>query len=138
MNIFANGVFVDTSAIYALTNTADRNHDSAAAISRRLVTEQHQLVTTSYVLVETAALLQARHSLQLVRTFQTDLAPLFQVIWIDEHLHTEAVQALFMANRRDLSLVDCSSMVVARQFEIDNIFAFDQHFVEYGFHCLAA
>ncbi|RME55690.1 MAG: VapC toxin family PIN domain ribonuclease, partial [Caldilineae bacterium] len=41
------------------------------------------------------------------------------------------------ANRRGLSLVDCTSFVVMQQLGIDTAFAFDNHFKEQGFTLLA-
>jgi uncharacterized protein len=131
-------VFVDTSALLALSEPLDRSHLVAAKVWQRLIGEKHELYTTNYVLVETCALLQARTGIQSVRAIQSDIVPLLHVIWIDGELHELAVQALLLTNRRKLSLVDCSSVVVARRFSIQDTFAFDKHFSEQGFACLKA
>jgi predicted nucleic acid-binding protein len=131
-------VFVDTSAILALLDQDDISHARAVQIWQRLVNEEHALVTTNYVILETAALLQTRIGLEAVRGFQNDIVPLLKPIWIDKDVHELSVQALLLANRRWLSLVDCSSMTIARQSGIDHFFAFDRHFSERGFTCLLA
>ena len=55
-------VFVDTSAFYAVLDRDDANHAAAEEAWRALLGEPATLLTTNYVLVETAALLQRRSS----------------------------------------------------------------------------
>lgn len=129
-------VFVDTSAILALADPEDNSHRVALAVWQRLITEKHQLLTTNYVLLEACSLLQARIGLHSVRDFQSSVAPLLDVIWIDEETHQASLQTLLLANQRRLNLVDCSSMTVARRNNIQHFFAFDRHFTQRGFICL--
>jgi predicted nucleic acid-binding protein len=42
--------FVDTSAFYALASSSDEFHDSAKKTYQRLLYNDEQLVTTSYIL----------------------------------------------------------------------------------------
>lgn len=129
-------VFVDTSAMLALTDLEDDSHRLAAAVWQRLITEKHELLTTNYVLVETCSLLQARIGVHSVRDFQASIAPLLNVIWIVEEIHKASLQTLLLANQRRLNFVDCSSMIVARNYNIQHFFAFDRHFTQRGFICL--
>jgi predicted nucleic acid-binding protein len=69
-------VFVDTSAIYALVLSTDANHLRSAKTFRSLAERQARLLTSSYVLVETYALLGRRVGLDAVAAFRADLAPL--------------------------------------------------------------
>lgn len=62
-------IFLDTSAIYALANRNDPNHDRAMAAFLRLVEIQEEILLHSYVLVEAAALLQRRLGLDTVLRF---------------------------------------------------------------------
>jgi predicted nucleic acid-binding protein len=43
------------------------------------------------------------------------------------------MSALLAANRRSLSLVDCTSFEIMRQAGLDTAFTFDSHFRELGF-----
>jgi predicted nucleic acid-binding protein len=131
-------VFVDTSAVLAMATLQDTSYRAAEKIWQRLLTEQHTLWSTNYVILETTALLQARKGMPAVQSFYTAIFPLLRLVWIDEAMHKASIQALLLANRRSLSLVDCSSIAVARQFGIQYFFAFDQHFTEQGFVCLSA
>ena len=126
-------VFVDTSALYAVLDADDEAHVRASVGWRGLLEGGRPLVTSSYVCVETSALVQARLGMDAVRTLFADVLPMVTVVNIDEVLHTNAVAALLGANRRDLSLVDCTSFAVMRQRGIASAFAFDRHFAEQGF-----
>ena len=125
--------FVDTSALLAVLHSGDANHAGAARKWRRLVEADERLVTTSYVLVETLALLQHRFGVAAVDDFQDAVAPLLATVWVDAELHAEGVAGLLTARRRDLSLVDCVSFACMRRQEIVRAFHFDRHFTEQGF-----
>ncbi|NJN81851.1 MAG: VapC toxin family PIN domain ribonuclease, partial [Caldilineaceae bacterium] len=73
-----------------------------------------------------------------VQDLYENIAPILDVQWVDESLHQAGVSALLTANRRQLSLVDCVSFEACRRLGIRNVFAFDQHFSEQGFHLLSA
>jgi len=126
-------VFVDTSALLAVLHAGDDNHTRAARAFRALLETNEELVTTSYVLVETTALLQHRFGLAAVRGFQDDVVPVLGIEWVDAELHAEGTAALVTAGRRELSLVDCVSFASMRRHGIAQAFHFDRHFREQGF-----
>lgn len=126
-------VFVDTSAVYAMLDTNDRQHAVARAGWIALADQNETLITSNYVVVETVSMADRRLGLQAVRVFQTDVAPLLQVFWVEEPLHRRAMAALLAAGDRYLSLVDCVSFEVMREIGLDTAFAFDAHFVRQGF-----
>jgi len=92
-----------------------------------------QLFTSSFVLVETMALLQRRIGLSAVRDLNTRILPLFDIVWTDKEWYARAVQRLFLEGRKDLSLVDCLSFEIMESYDISRAFAFDKHFGEMGF-----
>jgi len=126
-------VFVDTSALLAVLHAGDENHSRAARTFRALVESKESLLTTSYVLVETTALLQHRFGIPAVRLFQDDVAPVLGVVWVDAELHREGTAALVTAGRRELSLVDCISFACMRRQGVTRAFHFDRHFRAQGF-----
>lgn len=130
-------VFVDTSAFLAVLNADDSNHGLAKAIWESLLNSRTPLLTTSYVLVETYALIQHRLGMEAVRVFHEDIEPLLRIEWVDAPLHSLGMSAVLAANRRRLSLVDTVSFAVMRRLGIKMAFAFDQHFIEQGFECAA-
>jgi uncharacterized protein len=126
-------VFVDTSALVAVLNSGDENHPRASRSFRSLLESDEELVTTSYVLVETVALLQHRFGPGAVRGFQDAVAPVLEVVWVDAELHAEGAAALLTAGRRELSLVDCVSFACMRRQGLTRAFHFDRQFREQGF-----
>jgi predicted nucleic acid-binding protein len=126
-------VFVDTSALFALLAANDIMHQKAGRNFAYCAEHDAQLVTSSYVLVETLALLQNRIGLQAVSDFQLKFLPLLEVIWADGEWHGRAVQRLLSQGRRTLSLVDCLSFEIVESLDIRKVFSLDKHFQKYGF-----
>lgn len=126
-------VFADTSALLALVVERDVAHSPARRSFLRLRDESHELVTTSYALLETYALLGNRIGLAAVRAFREEFEALLTVVWIDGPLHERGFDLLLTRGKRDLSLVDAVSFVVCRAEGIEEVFAFDRHFTEEGF-----
>jgi len=114
-----NRVFVDTSAILALL----------------VPMRESLLITTSYVLVETYALLGRRFGRDAVSTFRTDFAPLLDIIWVDHDLHERGLD-LMLDRPSGVSLVDAVSFACIRDRSIDGVFVFDSHFDKEGFPVL--
>lgn len=130
--------FIDTSGFYAVMDAADEVHPAAKTEWQRLLSENVDLYTTNYVLVETLALLQSRIGLDAVRLFSEDITPVLRILWVDSSAHGSAIQLLLTANRRDLSFVDCVSFQAMRSRGIREVFCFDPQFAEQGFHVLPA
>lgn len=129
-------IFIDTSAFFAVLDKRDVNHSAADRIWQRIITTGDVLICHNYVLVEISALLQHRLGLEAVRTFEEDIVPLLNVLWIDEQTHRSAVSALLAASRRSLSLVDCVSFAMMRAAAIKTAFVFDADFKAQGFDIL--
>jgi len=125
-------IFVDTSAFVALLDADDQQHAPAERIWQMLLEDGNELVCNNYVLVEAYALIQRRYGMEILRAFQEDAVPLLNITWLGPDEHESAVSAVFAANRRGLSLVDCASMETMRRLGIRRIFAFDPHFAELG------
>jgi predicted nucleic acid-binding protein len=126
-------VFVDTSALLAVLDADDRGHSTVARAWKALLGDMNELVTSSYVLVETFALVQSRLGVDATRALDQDLLPALGVIWLDDEVHRAAVSALLTAGRRQLSLVDCASFEAMRRHGITTAFTLDSHFAEQGF-----
>jgi len=126
-------VFVDTSALYAILDMDDENHEKAGGLWKDLVAQERPLVCSNYVLLETFSLVQNRLGMRAVRVLQEMGMPLLHVEWVGETCHRAAVTALLTAARRQLSLVDCVSFEIMRQLGIRTAFSFDRHFEEQGF-----
>jgi len=129
-------VFLDTSAILALLNPKDEHHGRARRVFESLRAREAGLVATSYVLVETYALICSRLGLAAVRAFRSDWVPLVDVVWVDPETHEAGLDLLLERKRRDLSLVDAVSFIVMRRRGLEHAFAFDPHFEDEDFSLL--
>lgn len=129
-------VYVDTSAIYAVMDADDAQHEVAKSTWVNLLESGDGLVCNSYVLLETYALVQHRLGIEAVRVLHDEILPVITVDWVDETIHKEAAAALLIAGRKDLSLVDCSSFVTMRRLGLRRAFALDHRFREQGFGIL--
>jgi predicted nucleic acid-binding protein len=129
-------VFVDTSALLAVLDAKEQNHVHAGITWERLITNDEELVCTNYVLVEAFALVQSRLGMEAARTLHEDIVPALRVEWLDAQDHDAGVKAMLIADRRQLSLVDCSSFETMRRLGISTAFTFDRHFAEQGFVCI--
>lgn len=126
-------VFADTSARFALLVRDDFMHVRAKLNFAHFAAHQVRLLTSSFVLVETVALLQRRIGLNAVRDFNGRLMPLLEVIWVDAEWQSKAMQRLLTQNQKGLSLVVCLSFEIMEAREITEAFAFDRHFGKNGF-----
>ena len=126
-------IFADTSGLYALLVNNDYMFVRARENFVYFAENNVQLVTSSFVLVETVALLQSRVGIEPVQDFNAKILPLLDVIWVDNTWYTKAVQRLLAQKSRRVSLVDCLSFEIMDTFQIKCAFAFDKHFEENGF-----
>ena len=129
-------IFVDTSALYALFDRDDRGHAVTAAAWTDLLSGPRPLVTSNYVLLEAVALLQRRLGLAAVHDLEDRIVPLLTVRWITEPIHRRAMTRLRRTDRREVSLVDCSSFLLMEAEAIQEAFALDDDFAAAGFRLL--
>ena len=129
-------VFVDTSAFLAVLNADDRFHLAASRCWDELISTEQRLACSNYILVETIALLQNRFGMEAVRVFENDVLPIIDILWVDRDTHSLGMSALLAADRRNLSLVDCTSFAIMRQSNMRQVFVFDVHFAELGFEVI--
>jgi uncharacterized protein len=126
-------VFGDTSAFYTLLVKTEAAHATARSAFAQLLARDRPIWTTSFVIVETMALLQHRIGLAAARDFNDDVLPVLSVDWVDHELYRRGVERLWREDRRQLSLVDCVAFEFMRLNGLTTAFALDPHFREAGF-----
>jgi len=129
-------LFVDTSALYALLVASEADHSAVREVFRKAAERGRPMVTTSYVVVETSALLQHRIGLAPVRDLDRKILPLLQVAYVDAALHRRGVNRLFRLDRRRISLVDAVSFEMMDAEGIADVLALDADFAGEGFRLL--
>ena len=128
-------IFLDASYIVALINPRDQNPSRANALVDQF--ETSPLLTTDAVLLEIRNGL-ARHfrrqAVEVVEDILTDDSA--RVIHLTPTLFGEGLALYASRPDKDWGLVDCVSFVVMKREGIAHVLAFDQHFVQAGFHLL--
>lgn len=129
-------VFGDTSAFYSLLVKTETAHEAARSAFSQLLERDRTIRTTSFVIVETMALLQHRIGLPAARDFHEDMLPVLSVQWVDEELYRRGAERLWREDRRHLSLVDCVGFEFMKLNGLTTAFTIDSHFREAGFKLL--
>ena len=126
-------VFADASALYALMVRDDMMHVRAKKCFSHFAERSVQLISSSFVLVETIALLQRRFGLDAVQDFHVRIVPLLDVLWVNAEWYARALQRFSSQGQRDLSLVDCLSFEIMEARAVTRADTYDRHFEENGF-----
>jgi uncharacterized protein len=126
--------FVDTSALFALLDENDANHNVAARWMQGPGAKPAEvLVTHSYVAVEAMALVRRRLGAEASMSLIDAWLPALTVIFVDAVLHSAALSAYRSTLRAKPSFVDHVSFHVMRDHGIVQAFAFDRDFSQQGF-----
>jgi len=126
-------IFVDTSALLAVLDKSDTHHGKAKPFWTKIIGEGDVLLCHNYILVETSALISRRLGMEAVRVFEQDIVPILHIIWVTKEVHCAAAGAQLVADRGNLSLVDCVSFEIMRRTGVQKAFAFDRHFRDFGY-----
>ena len=126
-------VLLDTSALYAIFDRDDENHQAAGRGWEMLLADEARLITHNYVVLELTALLQHRLGMEAVRDLVVEILPLCTVQWVSEAIHAQALHSMLAAGERRLSLTDCVSFEMMRRNGSNRAFAFDPHFDQQGY-----
>lgn len=129
-----NGLYLDTSGLFAALVSSEPRHEQAKACLELVLLRDAELIMNSFVLLETMTLLQARVGLDAAKAFETDFRPSLKVVWMDEALYQRSVRRWQLRRARKLSLTDCSSFAVMEELGLQDVFGYDRHFSEEGFH----
>jgi predicted nucleic acid-binding protein len=130
-------VLVDTGAWLALLSRGDQHAAAAAERYADLSGKGARLVTTNYIVDETATRLRYGAGLDAALAYRRMLddsvkARRLRIAWIDETIEREAWRILEQYRDVALSLTDATSAVTARRSRIEEVFGFDRDFEALG------
>ncbi len=125
--------FVDTSGFYAFLDRDDRFHAEAKRLFLKSEADEWALVTSSYVVHESWALIQARLGWDAVEDFLREMVVRCRIVWVDERLHGLGAARARQARERRLSLTDCVSFEVMLAEGCREYLGDDEHFQAAGF-----
>jgi len=131
-------IFVDTSALIALGNKRDAFHLPAIRIKEELKQTNRHLVTTSAILLEfgnsfSSVTLKpvAIKFLEAIRQSKK-----WNCIDINDVILKKGFESYKKMADKEWGLVDCTSIVLAKEMGIQEIFTTDHHFEQAGFTIL--
>lgn len=124
-------VLLDTSALYALISRTDEFHPRAQATYQDLLAGGARLWITSYVLVEFGALVHHRLGFEPIRSFVEATQDVYETLWIDSELHSQAWVQFETRKGEGLNFVDWTTLMSARRIGA-TIFTFDSGFDREG------
>jgi len=127
-------VLVDSSAVYALIDRSDANHAAARAILAAMRQRAAEPLLTNFVVAEAHALLLARVSADVARTWL--LGNVWEIERITEADEASARQILSKYADKSFSYTDATSFAVMERLGLRTAFAFDAHFRQYGLQLL--
>ena len=124
------GVLWDSSAILALLDADDADHERAVAVARQLASEKRPSFVTNYIEAETHALLLRKLGRTLAREWLlTGGLPVVRALPEEEQ---RAKEILARYGDKDWTLCDAISFAVLDTRRIRRAFTFDHHFRQYG------
>lgn len=124
-------IFVDTSALLAILDARDPNHERATSILKASLLGD-DVFTHNYIHVEAEQLVRRRLGAEAATRLLGEVLPAIQTLWVDEGIHAEAVGAL-AGKGRAVSLVDQVSFAIMRRLNVNTALAFDADFDREGY-----
>ncbi len=125
-------IFIDTSYILALVNTADDYHEQASSIITEL---KGHFVTTEAILIEignSLAKLRWRNiAVSTLEDIRND--PDIEIISINSDLFDRAIKFYSSRKDKEWGITDCLSFIVMKDRQIANALTTDEHFQQAGF-----
>ena len=129
------GILLDTSFLIAVNNPKDVNYGNAQAIKARIKNmELGQSYFSDYIFDEFVTFLKAK------RVSQEKITEIGEALLLDESIKLLRVDATVFSQswdlfkkRQALSFTDCTTAILARDFNIKNVASFDADFNSIGF-----
>jgi predicted nucleic acid-binding protein len=134
----AKPLFIDSGGFYALMSAADPAHERAVGIMKEASQTQQRIITTDYVIDETATLLLFRGLTKPLTQFflATDETKALTIEWVSPERFSVARKFMLKHIDQRFSFTDCVSFIVMRELGLTDALATDSHFRVAGFNPL--
>ena len=123
-------VLWDSSAILALLDAADADHERAVAAVQRIAAEKRPSFITNYIEAEAHALLLRKLGRTIAREWL--LTGGLTVLRVLPNEEQQAKEILIRHTDKDWTLCDAISFAVLDARHVRRAFTFDHHFRQYG------
>ena len=127
-------VFVDTNVFVALEDQNDSTHKKAIELSLLLnQNKKMKFYTSSEVIGETLTVVSHKLGKEMARLFMKKYKNTkTREIFFEENMY-QVTKGLFLRNKsKNISFIDCSSVLAMRRAKIKVIFSFDEDFRKLG------
>ncbi len=131
-------IFLDTSFLIALEASDDQNHDRAVDCWQQHTPELPDLVTTRWILDETATFFNThgnhRKAVEIGERMQR--SAVMNMLPVGDELFSAGWELFTKYQDKRFSLTDCVSFAVMHKSGIVKAFTFDTHFRQMGFQTI--
>ena len=123
---------------YCLFDRGEAKHEAARAVIGRLARTKTPLVTTDYVVDETATLLVARKAADVLGAFLATIenSVALRVVAVGSARFREACTTMLKHKDQGYSFTDVTSVIVMREMRLDEVLTDDRLFEKAGFRRL--
>ena len=133
-----NKVFVDSGAWISCINKDDKYHKKAFSYLKELRQNNISLFTSNYVKAETLTWLKYntdhQKAIKAIELWEkAERKQQLKTCWVTKKINKEAEKILKKYKDHNLSITDCTSFAICRNFEIQKVFSFDNDFNILGF-----
>jgi hypothetical protein len=123
-------IFVDTGAWYAASVPSDADHAAASAFMR---SNRERLVTSDYIYDELLTLFRSRGHIDRAQDWVDQARQgRCEIIRVTDTDILDATEVFFKFADKEWSFTDCTCQVVMQRLGIQQAFAFDEHFRQFG------
>jgi predicted nucleic acid-binding protein len=123
-------VLIDSDAFVGWIFPNDVHHKRVLTLFKRIKKQGYRPVTTSWVVQETATVLSRRSGQGDAKKFLDIMTSDFPVIHITELLERDTATYFCAQEGPNISMVDCSNVVVMHEFNITHIASFDKFYFQ--------
>lgn len=126
-------VLVDSDVLVAIVKRDDVHHARVRKLLKVLVEDSCELWVTNQIVSETATVISNRIGMDAVRKFYSGLDDLVtEKLFIDLGIESITWVLFLKQAKKGTSFVDCSNVVVCREYKLDKIFSFDGFYKRMG------
>jgi len=131
----AFNLFLDTSGLFSFLIKNDDKHKDTSLIINKAINSGKHLITTDYIVDETATLLKSRGYSYIIPAFFDGIvsSKACHVEWMDQDLFDITKTFFIKFKDHEWSFTDCFSFVIMKNAGITEAITKDEHFREAGF-----
>lgn len=124
-------IFVDTSALFALINRSDVDHERAKCYLSSLSQDNATLIISNFILSETYTLILYKIGRTPALNAVNGILKTCELERISEEDEQQAWRIINDFDDKDFSYVDVTTFAVMTRLGLTKAFSFDEHFNQY-------